>query len=36
MSEKPIVSSRDMAEARRVFAEMGVTGWNECAGSIEA
>ena len=28
--------ARDMAEARRLFAEMGVTGWNEYARSIEA
>jgi class 3 adenylate cyclase len=28
--------ARDLAEARRLFAEMGVTGWNEYARSIEA
>ena len=28
--------ARDMAEARRLFAEMGVTGWNDYARSIEA
>ena len=27
---------RDLAEARRLFAEMGVTGWNDYARSIEA
>jgi hypothetical protein len=28
--------ARDLAEARRLFAEMGVTGWDEYARSIEA
>ncbi|MGH7924819.1 MAG: ATP-binding protein, partial [Candidatus Binatus sp.] len=28
--------ARDMAEARRLFAEMGVTGWDDYARSIEA
>jgi len=28
--------ARDPAEARRLFAEMGVTGWDEYARSIEA
>jgi class 3 adenylate cyclase/tetratricopeptide (TPR) repeat protein len=28
--------ARDLAEARRLFAEMGVTGWNDYARSIEA
>lgn len=27
---------RDMAEARRLFAKMGVTGWDDYARSIEA
>ena len=27
--------ARDLAEARRLFAEMGVTGWNDYARSIE-
>ena len=27
---------RDLAEARRLFAEMGVTGWDDYARSIEA
>ena len=27
---------RDLAEARRLFADMGVTGWNDYARSIEA
>ena len=27
--------ARDMAEARRLFAEMGITGWNDYARSIE-
>ena len=27
---------RDLTEARRLFAEMGVTGWNDYARSIEA
>src|SRR5262245_37624240 len=28
--------ARDLAEARRLFAEMGVTGWDTYARSIEA
>ena len=28
--------ARDLAEARRLFAEMGITGWNDYARSIEA
>jgi len=28
--------ARDLAEARRLFAEMGVTGWDDYARSIEA
>ena len=28
--------ARDLAEARRLFAQMGVTGWDEYARSIEA
>ncbi|MFI5352656.1 MAG: hypothetical protein ACHQZS_06800 [Candidatus Binatales bacterium] len=28
--------ARDLAEARALFAQMGVTGWNEYARSIEA
>ena len=28
--------ARDLAEARRLFAEMGVTGWDAYARSIEA
>ena len=28
--------ARDLAEARRLFAEMGTTGWDEYARSIEA
>jgi class 3 adenylate cyclase/tetratricopeptide (TPR) repeat protein len=28
--------ARDLAKARRVFAEMGVTGWDEYASTIEA
>ena len=28
--------ARDMAEARRMFSEMGVTGWDDYARSIEA
>jgi hypothetical protein len=27
---------RDLAEARGLFAQMGVTGWHDCARSIEA
>jgi hypothetical protein len=27
--------ARDLAEARRLLAEMGVTGWDEYARSIE-
>ena len=27
--------ARDLAEARRLFAEMGVTGWDDYARSIE-
>jgi hypothetical protein len=27
---------RDLAEARRLFADMGVTGWDDYARSIEA
>jgi hypothetical protein len=30
------VMARDLAEARRLFAEMGVTGWDDYARSIEA
>ena len=28
--------ARDLVEARRLFAEMGVTGWDDYARSIEA
>ena len=28
--------ARDLAEARRLFADMGVTGWDDYARSIEA
>jgi hypothetical protein len=28
--------ARDLAEARRLFAQMGVTGWDDYARSIEA
>jgi hypothetical protein len=28
--------ARDLGEARRLFAEMGVTGWDDYARSIEA
>ena len=28
--------ARDLAEARHLFAEMGVTGWDDYARSIEA
>jgi class 3 adenylate cyclase len=29
-------TARDLAEARRLFAEMGVSGWDDYARSIEA
>jgi hypothetical protein len=29
-------TARDLAEARRLFAQMGVTGWDDYARSIEA
>jgi hypothetical protein len=28
--------ARDLAQARRLFAEMGITGWNDYASSVEA
>jgi len=28
--------ARDLAEARRLFAQMGVSGWDDYARSIEA
>ena len=36
MRGDPDGTARDLAEARRLFAEAGVTGWDGYASSIEA